>query len=870
MAARDRQSKRWQTAEVGRRRISVTSQVAVLFPLVCILSSCSGRNAASSANPSSLFQLAQTQYKHGELVSARQSAGRGYVQFQAQPQSKWHWQFDLQFAEMLLWNGDTNQAQPLLAQAPPPQFADLLPQYQELRGYLLYRTHRNADGRELLAEAIQGAHAAANAELEAEAHLLLGACILQYEDGEPEARSEFENALAIAESHQLAYEKSAALVDLGLVDIRREHYGDAIPYLERALDIAKSSGALQLGSLARLNLASCHHNLGELDKALVFLREAAAEESGRGLATALSEIYSETGDIYLQRTQTASAIYFFRQALDLVHEDAPFQYALAAGGLAEALTQTGFLDEAEQYNQRGLRVLSKGDAAGVASLTLNKAAIAERRKQYSKAVGAYRQAIDISKDVPSVRWEAYAGLAKIYGETSDFNDANRSYENALQVIAGNRADQLRSEYKITFLSDLIRFYQDYVALLMKQNQPERALEIADSSRASVLTQDLLGRSDANRKPLLSRIQKAAKTSESTFLFYWLAPKNSYLWVITGSGAKAVLLGDQKQINRDVESYRMLIQQEKRDPLTTASAVGKRLYQTLIAPVAQFIPPGGRVIVVPDGSLHNLNFETLIVDKPTPHYWIDDVTISIAPSLGILQARQETRSGQQSLLVIGDPVTEGTGYQPLPEAALEIQEVQRHYPSAQTVVYTKDKATPGAYGAARPQKFSTIHFATHVEANEQSPLDSAIILSLRQNAYKLYARDVAEMPLSADLVTISACRGAGARTLSGEGLVGLAWAFFQAGAKNVVTSLWDVNDRSTADLMDRFYGGVASGKSYADALRDAKLQMLHSQYAKPYYWAPFQLYSRSIIRPTTKPRETQERASNRRTQRAFGQ
>jgi CHAT domain-containing protein len=357
-------------------------------------------------------------------------------------------------------------------------------------------------------------------------------------------------------------------------------------------------------------------------------------------------------------------------------------------------------------------------------------------------------------------------------------------------------------------------------------------------------------------------------SKSVFLFYSLGPKNSYLWAITGSGCRAVSLGDQKQINQDVDSYRTLIQQEKRDPLATSSAVGKRLYQTLIAPVAQFIPLGGKVVVVPDGSLHNLNFETLIVDKPTPHYWIDDVTVAIAPSLGILQTEQRVRSGRPSLLVIGDPVTEGTGYQPLPEAALEIQEVQRHYLVAQTAVYTKDKATAGAYGSARPRDFSIIHFATHVEANEQSPLDSAIILSPRQNAYKLYARDVAEIPLSADLVTISACRGAGARTLSGEGLVGFAWAFFQAGAQNVVTSLWDVNDRSTADLMDRFYGGVESGKPYATALRDAKLQMRESHYAKPYYWAPFQLYSRNVIPLTTKPRETQDRASARRTQREF--
>jgi CHAT domain-containing protein len=177
----------------------------------------------------------------------------------------------------------------------------------------------------------------------------------------------------------------------------------------------------------------------------------------------------------------------------------------------------------------------------------------------------------------------------------------------------------------------------------------------------------------------------------------------------------------------------------------------------------------------------------------------------------------------------------------------MQSVQRHFPAVQNVTYAREKATPEAYVAAVPRQFSTIHFATHVEPNEQSPLDSAIILSSRENGtgFRLYARDVAEMPLSANLVTISACRGAGTRALSGEGLVGFAWAFFQAGARNVVTSLWDANDASTTQLMDRFYRGIENHQPYASALRGAKLWMLQSKYRKPYYWAPFQLYSVSI-------------------------
>jgi CHAT domain-containing protein len=258
-----------------------------------------------------------------------------------------------------------------------------------------------------------------------------------------------------------------------------------------------------------------------------------------------------------------------------------------------------------------------------------------------------------------------------------------------------------------------------------------------------------------------------------------------------------------------------------------------------------VPRGSRVVVVPDGGLHNLNFETLLVQSPQPHYWIDDVTISIAPSLGIVRAGKPPSSVRRSLLLMGDPVTQGTGYPPLPQAALEIANVEREFPARDSIILTGRRAVVDAYSAAQPGRFSTIHFATHVDANSQSPLDSSIILSPQPNGFRLYARDVARTPLRADLVTISACRGAGARTLSGEGLVGFAWAFFQARAQNVVTSLWDVYDNSTAQLMDDFYSGVAAGHSYPDALRQAKLKMLHSNYERPYYWAPFQLYSRTI-------------------------
>jgi CHAT domain-containing protein len=153
----------------------------------------------------------------------------------------------------------------------------------------------------------------------------------------------------------------------------------------------------------------------------------------------------------------------------------------------------------------------------------------------------------------------------------------------------------------------------------------------------------------------------------------------------------------------------------------------------------------------------------------------------------------------------------------------------------------------AYQLSRPVGFAFIHFVAHGVANTMSPLDSAVVLSAAEgapDAYKLHAREILNQKLHADLVTISSCYGSGVQAYSGEGLVGLTWAFLRAGSHNVIGALWEVNDLSTPRLMNDLYDGLARGSTPADALRSAKLSMIHrgGVFRKPFYWAPFQLYA----------------------------
>jgi CHAT domain-containing protein len=283
----------------------------------------------------------------------------------------------------------------------------------------------------------------------------------------------------------------------------------------------------------------------------------------------------------------------------------------------------------------------------------------------------------------------------------------------------------------------------------------------------------------------------------------------------------------------------------RDPRDTGNASGVKLFRTLIEPAQALIPAASRVIVVGSGALNTLNFDTLLVPQPQLHYWIEDAVISYASAISLVSGSNRTPPGQQrELLLIGNPVYAGSPYPELKQAKLEVQEVAQHFSPWQRMLLEGPAATPSAYSASNAGQFAYIHFVAHGTASQISPLDSSIILSQQNDRSKLYARDIMTQSLHAKLVTISACYGAGTRSFSGEGLVGLSWAFLRAGAHNVVAALWEVSDNSTPELMDAMYAKLQQGRDPAVALRDAQLAMLHSGsvYRRPFYWGAFQVYS----------------------------
>ena len=143
---------------------------------------------------------------------------------------------------------------------------------------------------------------------------------------------------------------------------------------------------------------------------------------------------------------------------------------------------------------------------------------------------------------------------------------------------------------------------------------------------------------------------------------------------------------------------------------------------------------------------------------------------------------------------------------------------------------------------RLEDYKIIHFATHSEIDNNRPYGSYIQLSINEDQQEndfLQAREIYNLKLNADLITLSACETGLGKFIKGEGIEGLNRAFFFAGTSSVMMSVWAVNDQATYQLMERFYIHLHSSKSIMKALRDAKLEMLNSEKLNhPFYWAGF--------------------------------
>jgi CHAT domain-containing protein len=555
------------------------------------------------------------------------------------------------------------------------------------------------------------------------------------------------------------------------------------------------------------------------------------------------------GNVYQDSHDLARAFESYRQALDLAKRiNNKEEIVNSLEDLAHVSIEAGKLDEAATYIQQLDPLLRENaNRLDMLDVMLAQGRIAAARRNDPQAETIFRTVEQDPASQVTMRLGAEHELARLFEAEGHSDYAEGMYAEALKTFESERAQLKDEDSKLPFLGNATRIYDDYIHLLVKQGKTNEALAFADQSRARTLAQGLgLETNNSSFKMATLHPGEIAQKAGATLLFYWLGEKQSYLWAISPTKTTLFSLPAQSEITPIVERYRKALL-EPNDALESSNEDGVALYRILVAPARNLIRADLPVVILSDGTLSELNFETLIVSGPKPHYWIEDATLISAPSLYMLASAKPFRSTDHKLLLLGDAVSPNPDYPELPMAAFEMRQIQKHFAAEDQTVLARQMANSEAYLASAPQQFSYIHFVAHGVASRTDPLDSAIILSpttAAEDSFKLYAREIIQHPIHARLVTISACYGSGTRSYAGEGLVGLSWAFLRAGAHNVIGALWEVSDDSTPRLMSTLYQGLEDGMPPSAALRKAKLTLLNStgSYRKPFYWAPFQIYT----------------------------
>jgi CHAT domain-containing protein len=296
----------------------------------------------------------------------------------------------------------------------------------------------------------------------------------------------------------------------------------------------------------------------------------------------------------------------------------------------------------------------------------------------------------------------------------------------------------------------------------------------------------------------------------------------------------------------------------------ADGFARSLGAALLTPVlAELGPAVTRLIIVPDGPLHDVPWDALRL--PDGRFVAERYAVSVAPAAGVVATLWGGKTGTSArgaarILAFGDPEFPGErrgrtreatsaaadmyalafdssgGLPRLRASAEEARRVARY--ASESDVRVRHEASAAFLKRAPLRDYRVIHVATHALVDERSAARTALALAPGGGESGFVgAGDLAALTLGADLVVLSACRTARGRIVGGEGVQGLTAPLLQAGARSVVATQWRISDRKTVSFVDDFYAGLARGLPVGDALRTAKLAAIRRG-APPGEWAAF--------------------------------
>jgi CHAT domain-containing protein len=641
----------------------------------------------------------------------------------------------------------------------------------------------------------------------------------------------FRKSLALSEQLEDKWGRILVLNHIGEVQALQGKTADALATYENDLTQSESLGVPLSAEMICNNIAELYYGEGKFEEALQYAQRASATAVSLKSRDGLWRSRALEGAVYRRLDHPAQARQALEESIDAV-EDLRGQIA---GG--PELQQGFFEDKMRPYRE-------------MMELLISQNQLFESLQYSERARG--RVLLDVLSS-------SHVNITKA------MTDAERGQERHLQDTLVSLNKQVEKEGSAP---NPDKHRMDGLGARLGKARTEYHEFLTALYAVHPELEGIRGQ----KRPLSPQeIGQLVPDPESAFLEFAVSEKRTRVFVLTKEHANAapqlhVYTAEitAKELADKTEHLRGQIAQRN----LACRASSQELYRLLLKPVEPQLRGRTTLIIVPDGPLWNLPFQALV--SRNNRYLLEDYAIGYAPSFTVLREMIGLRkqrlapsytAASTTLLAMGNPALgnrianraqlayRDESLEPLPEAEREVKALKRIYSPAESKTYVGPDAEEGRFkaeaGTAR-----LLHLATHGFLNDSNPMYSHILLSRMEGDEKedglLEAWEIMQLDLKAELAVLSACETARGRVSAGEGMIGLAWAFFVAGTPTTVVSQWKVESSSTTELMTAFHrarkANLARSQSAfatARALREAELQLLRSQeYSHPFYWASF--------------------------------
>jgi CHAT domain-containing protein len=274
---------------------------------------------------------------------------------------------------------------------------------------------------------------------------------------------------------------------------------------------------------------------------------------------------------------------------------------------------------------------------------------------------------------------------------------------------------------------------------------------------------------------------------------------------------------------------------RKKDLREMDSISQRLYRLLVEPVKSMMT-ARRLFIIPHGWLHYIPFQAL---REKGKYLVEEFSITYAPSVTILRLFYEkARSHQESALILANPRLDAhyAGLHDLPFAEDEATSVYNSFKNA-TMLIGKEATETNL--KEKISKYDVLHLASHAFFDRTDPLGSTILLAADdKNDGHLTASEVFQLDTKTWITVLSACETGLSYVSRGDELIGFTRAFLYSGTLSILSTLWPVDDKSTAYLMEKFYSAVKTFPKDI-ALQKAQIETMNL-FPHPYNWSPFTL------------------------------